>query len=52
MSLKATCEMKEDILKDLIEEGGILRGGIDSVGNLVRTEWQERVDMLHPKCEG
>ena len=46
MSLKATCEMKEDILKDLIEEGGILWGGIDSVGNLVRVEWQECVDVL------
>ena len=36
MSLKATCEMKEDILKDLIEEGGILQGGMDLVGDLVR----------------
>ena len=46
MSLKATCEMKEDILKDLIEEGGILQGGIDLVGNLVCAEWQEHVDVL------
>ena len=46
MSLKATCKMKEDILKDLIEEGGILWGGIDSVGNLVCAEWQECVDVL------
>ena len=46
MSLKATCEMKEGILEELMQDGDGL-SGMDSAANLAWVEWQESVDALY-----
>ena len=50
MSLKATREMKEGILKEIIQDGVDLIG-VDSAANFARAELQERVDALSTSIE-
>src|SRR5258708_9043939 len=45
MSLKATCEMKEGILKEIIQDRDDLIG-VDSVVNFAQAKFQEHVDAL------
>ena len=46
MTLKATHNLQEHILKELIEEGEGLGEVVDSATNLAQIEWQESVDIL------
>src|SRR5258707_15455172 len=50
MSLKVTCEMKEGILKEIIQDRDDLIG-VDSVVNFAWAELQERVDALSMAIE-
>src|SRR5258708_8239367 len=50
MSLKATCEMKEGILKEIIQDRDDLIG-VDSVANFAQAELQECVDTLSTAIE-
>ena len=45
MSLKATCEMKEGILKEIIQDQDDLIG-VDSAANFAQAELQEHVNAL------
>src|SRR5258708_8510566 len=50
MSLKATCEMKEGILKEIIQDQDDLIG-VDSAANFAQAELQECVDTLSTAIE-
>ena len=50
MSLKATCEMKEGILKEIIQDQDDLIG-VDSAANFAQAELQEHVDTLSMAIE-
>src|SRR5260221_1106947 len=50
MSLKVTCEMKEGILKEIIQDQDDLIG-VDSAANFAQAELQERVDALSTAIE-
>src|SRR5258708_12717615 len=50
MSLKATCKMKEGILKEIIHDQDDLIG-VDSVANFAQAELQEHVNALSTAIE-
>src|SRR5258708_12793407 len=50
MSLKATCKMKEGILKEIIQDQDDLIG-VDSVANFAQAELQEHVNALSMAIE-
>jgi hypothetical protein len=45
--LKATCDLQNGLLKELMRDGEGLGEGGDSAANLAQIEWQEQVDALH-----